>query len=86
MSVKPIGKRVVIELEKELSKTASGIFIPEGTSDKKSEGKVIAIGEIESSIKVGDKVLYSKYSGTEYESDGTKVLIIEEKDVIAIIE
>jgi len=88
MNIKPVGKRVVIELEKEVSKTASGIYIPESASkDKKSEGVIAAIGDnLESSLKVGDKVLYSKFSGTEYENDNVKIVIVEEKDILAIIK
>ena len=87
MNIKPIGKRVVIELEKEVSQTASGIYIPESASqEKKSEGIISAIGDnLESSLKVGDKVLYSKFSGTEYENDDVKIVIVEEKEILAII-
>lgn len=87
MNIKPVGKRVVIELEKEVSKTASGIYIPESASqDKKSEGVIAAIGDnLESSLKVGDKVLYSKFSGTEYENENVKIVIVEEKDILAVI-
>lgn len=94
MKLKPLGDRVVIEPAEEKEKTKGGIVIPDTAKEKPQEGKIIAVGEgrktdegkaIPLSLKVGDKVLYGKYSGTEISIDGEDYLIMREDDVLAVI-
>ncbi|MDD2650124.1 MAG: co-chaperone GroES [Candidatus Cloacimonadales bacterium] len=89
MILKPIEDRVVIEIEDELAeKNVGGIIIPDTAKDKPNLGKVIAVGtdeELQKIIKVGDRVIYAKYSGTEIEVDGKKLLIVSKDDILAIV-
>ncbi len=89
MTLKPIEDRVVIEIENETAeKNVGGIIIPDTAKDKPNLGKVVAVGtdeELQKIIKVGDKVIYAKYSGTEIEVDGKKLLIVSKNDILAIV-
>ena len=95
MKVKPLQDRLVIKRLEEEEKTKGGIIIPDAAKEKPQEGRVIAVGEgkvLESgqrspvSVKVGDKILFGKYSGTEIKIDGDEHLILREDDVLAVIE
>jgi chaperonin GroES len=95
MKVKPLQDRLVIKRIEEEEKTKGGIIIPDAAKEKPQEGRVIAVGEgkvLESgqrspvSVKVGDKILFGKYSGTEIKIDGEEHLILREDDVLAIIK
>ena len=89
MRIKPLGKRVLIKPVKEEEKTRGGIFIPEAAKEKKKQGIVVEIGNIEEKelpLKKGDTILYSGYSSEEMEIDGEKYLILDSKDIIAKIE
>ncbi len=89
MHIKPLGKRVLIKPLKEEEKTRGGIYIPETAKEKKKQGIVIELGNIEEKelpIKKGDVILYTGYSSEELEVDGEKYLILDIKDVIAKIE
>ena len=91
--LKPLGDRVVIRvLEQE--KTASGIFLPDTAKEKPSQGEVVAVGpgkvqddgkRVALDVKVGDKIIFSKYAGTEVKFEGIKYLIVSERDILAII-
>jgi chaperonin GroES len=94
MKVKPLGDRVLIKPSKELEKTKGGIVLPDTAKEKPQEGEVIAVGDgkktdegktIPLSVKVGNKVLYGKYSGTEITVDGEEYLIVREEDIVAIL-
>jgi chaperonin GroES len=89
MTLKPIDKRVVIELTDDLQeKNVGGIIIPDTAKDKPNIGKVVAVGsdeELQKTIKVGDNVIYAKYSGTEIEIDTKKLLIVSKDDVLAVV-
>lgn len=89
MSIKPIGKRVLIKPVKEDEKTAGGIFIPETAKEKKKQGIVVEIGTIsgdkEFPIKKGDIILYTGYSSEELKVDGEEYIILNCKDIIAKI-
>jgi len=89
MTLKPIDKRVVIELKDDIvEKNVGGIIIPDTAKDKPNIGVVTAVGtdeDLKKTIKVGDKVIYAKYSGTEIEIDGKKYLIVSKDDVLAVI-
>lgn len=91
--IKPLGDRVVIEAIEKEETTASGIVLPESAKEKPQEGKVIAVGNgtvkdgerIPLELKEGDRVIYSKYAGTEVKFEGKELLIMRESDVLAIL-
>ena len=87
--LKPLADRVVIEPKEAETKTASGIFIPDTAKEKPQQGTVVAAGpgkkDEAMEVKVGDVVLYGKYSGTELEFEGEKYLMMRQSDVLAII-
>jgi chaperonin GroES len=89
MTIKPIEDRVVIELTDDIVEKKSGsIYIPDTAKDKPNIGIVAAIGtdkDLKEIIKVKDKVIYAKYSGTEIEMEGKKYLIVSKKDILAVI-
>jgi chaperonin GroES len=94
MKIKPLGDRVMIKPSEELEKTKGGIVLPDTAKEKPQEGKVVAVGEgkktdegkvLPLSVKVGDKILYGKYSGTEITVEGEEYLIIREEDILAVI-
>ena len=96
MKLRPLNDKVIVKPLQAEEKTKSGIIIPDAAKEKSQEGEVIAVGPGKVNentgarnpidLKVGDKILYSKYSGTEFKSDGEEVLMIDEGDVLAVIE
>ena len=95
MKLKPLGGRVIVEPIEQEEMTAGGIILPETAKEKPQEGKILAAGpgerdeagtRIAMEVKVGDKVLYAKYSGTEVKVEGKKLLILRESDILAIVE
>ncbi|MEA3452721.1 MAG: co-chaperone GroES [Bacteroidota bacterium] len=84
-NIKPIGERLVIKPSTAEIKTSSGIYIPDSAKEKQNHGEVIAIGKIDEDIKIGDKVLYSNFSGTKIELEGEECIILEKNDILAII-
>ncbi len=89
MQIKPVGKRVLIKPVKEEEKTKGGIFIPEAAKEKKKQGIIIEIGNIDEKelpLKKGNMILYTGYSFEELEIEGEKYLILDSKDIIAKIE
>ena len=95
MDLKPLADRLVVEPVEQEEMTASGIVLPETAKEKPQQGKVLAAGpgrtddegkRIALEVKVGDKVLYAKYSGTEIKLDNKKLLILRESDVLAIVD
>ncbi|MDA9120950.1 co-chaperone GroES [Flavobacteriales bacterium] len=89
MNIKPLADRVVVEAAAAETMTAGGIYIPDTAQEKPQKGKVVAVGagkpDEPMTVKVGDTVLYGKYSGTELNVDGTDVLIMRESDILAIV-
>lgn len=89
VNVKPLADRVLIEPQEAETKTKSGIYIPDSAQEKPQHGKVIAVGsgtkDIEMELKVGDSVLYGKYSGSEITIDGNDYIIMRQSDVLAIL-
>jgi chaperonin GroES len=94
-TLKPLNDKIVVQKAEAEQKTEGGIYLPSGSQEKPLEGIVVAVGpgtrndkgeRQELQVKAGDRVLYSKYSGTEFKQDGKELLIISEKDVLAIIE
>ena len=95
MKIRPLQDRIIVKRIEEEEKTKGGIIIPDSAKEKPSEGKVIAVGpgkvtddgkKIPMETKVGDRVLFGKYSGTEIKENGKDYLIVRESDVLAIIE
>lgn len=94
INIKPLADRVLVEPAQAEEKTASGIIIPDTAKEKPQKGQVVAVGEgkvsdngtiMKPQIKVGDTVLYGKYSGTEITIDGKEYLIMRESDIFAVI-
>lgn len=94
MKIRPLADRLVVKRLAEETKTAGGILIPDNAKEKPSEGEVVAVGSGKVltdgkvralDIKVGDKVLFGKYSGTEVKLDGTDHLILREDDILGIL-
>jgi len=89
LKIKPLADRVVIEPQEAETKTASGIYIPDSAKEKPQRGKILAVGpgskDEKMEVKVGDMVLYGKYSGTEINIDGKDLLIMRQSDILAII-
>ena len=92
--LKPLGDRIVIELIEAEEKTAFGIVLPDSAKEKPQEGKVLAVGtgrvldngtRVELDVKEGDKIIFSKYSGTEVKYEGNEYLILRENDILAIV-
>jgi len=96
MDLKPLGDRVVVKALEAESKTKGGIVLPDSAKEKPQEGKVVAVGKGKTlengtvqalEVKVGDKVLYGKYSGNEITTkEGEELLIMREEDILAIIK
>ena len=89
LNIKPLADRVVVQPAEAETKTVSGIIIPDTAKEKPQRGKVVAVGngtkDQAMTVKVGDEVLYGKYSGTEISIDGTNYLIMRESDIYAIV-
>jgi chaperonin GroES len=94
ISFKPLGGRVLVQPIEQEEVTASGIVLPETAKEKPQQGKVLAAGpgdrndkgeRIELDVKVGDTILFAKYSGTEVKMDGKKLLILRESDILGIV-
>ncbi|HPT71151.1 MAG TPA: co-chaperone GroES [Candidatus Cloacimonadota bacterium] len=90
MRLKPIDDHLVIQIKADAGeKQIGGIYIPDTAKEKPQIAEVIAVGnneELQKIIKVGDKVLFGKYAGTEVELDGNKYIILSQSDVLAIVE
>ena len=89
VNIKPLADRVLIEPLPAESQTASGLFIPDSAQEKQHKGTVIAVGtgkkDEPMTVKVGDQVLYGKYSGSELQFDGADYLMMREEDILAVI-
>ena len=87
--IKPLADRVLIQPKEAETKTASGLYIPDTAKEKPSEGKVLAVGpgkkDEPMEVKVGDEVIYGKYSGIEVTVDDVKYLIVKQSDILAIL-
>lgn len=93
MAVKPLGERVVIKMVEAEEKTKSGIVLPGSAKEKPQMAEVLAVGagitsdeKKKDEIKVGDKVIFSKFAGTEVKLDGEELIIIKLSDILAVIE
>lgn len=93
--IKPLGDRVLIKALEREEKTKSGIVLPDTAKEKPQEGRVIAVGsgkmlengtKVAMDVQVGQKVIFSKYAGTEVKLDGEELMILNERDILAIVE
>jgi len=93
MNIKPLADRVVVKALPMEEKTKSGIIMPDTAKEKPQEGEVVAVGpgrsekgeRVAMDVKAGDRVIYSKYAGTEVKYDGQEYLILRESDILAIL-
>jgi chaperonin GroES len=89
LNIQPLADRVLIEPTAAEQKTASGLYIPDTAKEKPQQGKVVAVGkgkkDYDMTVKVGDTVLYGKYSGTELKVEGNDYLMMREEDILAIV-
>jgi chaperonin GroES len=92
--LRPLGDRIIIELVESEEKTASGIVLPDSAKEKPQEGKVVAVGtgrvlesgeRVALEVSVGDRIIFSKYGGTEVKYEGTEYLILRETDILAVV-
>ena len=95
MKIRPLQDRIIVKRVKEEEKTKGGIIIPETAQEKPQEGEIVAVGpgardedgeRIALDVKVGDRILFGKWSGTEVKIDGEDLLIMKESDVMGVIE
>jgi len=95
MKIRPLHDRVIVKRLESETKSAGGIVIPDSAAEKPVQGKVVAVGKgkiLEGGevrpldVKVGDKILFGKYSGTEVKVDGEELVVMREEDVMAVIE
>lgn len=94
MNIKPLGERVVIKVIESEVTTKSGIVLPDTAKEKPQMGEVLAVGSgklmdngqrIALDVKVGDKVLFAKYAGTEVKLDGAEYMVLKENDILAVV-
>ncbi|MBF0572895.1 MAG: co-chaperone GroES [Desulfamplus sp.] len=95
MSLRPLQDRILVERVEEIAKTKGGIIIPDTAKEKPAEGKVVAVGKgrvgedgklIPMELKVGDRILFSKYGGTDVKIDGVDYLIMRQDDVLGVVD
>jgi chaperonin GroES len=95
MNLKPLGDRIVVKLVKQEEKTKGGIVLPDTAKEKPQEGEVVAVGsgkvlengqKLPLEVKVGDKIIFSKYAGTEVKIEGEELIIFSERDVLAVVQ
>ena len=93
--IKPLGDRVLIKALEREEKTKSGIVLPDTAKEKPQEGRVLAVGsgktldngtKVALEVQVGQKVIFSKYAGTEVKLDGEEMMILNERDILAVVE
>ncbi len=95
MKIRPLNDRILVKRLEEEEKTKGGIIIPDTAKEKPAEGEVVAVGpgrlndkgdRIEPAVKVGDRVLFSKYGGTDVKLEGEDYLILREDDILGVVE
>ena len=95
MNIRPLHDRIIVERLEEETKTAGGLIIPDTAKEKPQQGKVIAVGKgkktedgkvLPLDVKVGDKILFGKYAGTEIKIEGHEFLMMREDDVLGVVE
>jgi chaperonin GroES len=83
--IKPLGERLVARREEAATKTASGLYLPDGAKEKSQIAKVVAVGSAVKSVKVGDRVVYKEYATTDLKINGEDYIILKEEDALAVV-
>ena len=95
MSLRPLHDRVIVKRLDQETRTASGIVIPDSAAEKPDQGEIVAVGpgrrgddgkRIEPDLKVGERVLFGKYSGQSVKVDGNELLVMREEDIVAVVQ
>ena len=95
MKIRPLYDKILVKRVEDEEKTEGGIIIPDTAKEKQSEGEIVAVGKgrktddgklVKPDVKPGEKVLFSKYAGTEFEIDGVEYVIMREDDILGVIE
>jgi chaperonin GroES len=95
MNIRPLHDRIIVERVEEETKTAGGLIIPDTAKEKPQQGRVVAVGKgkktedgkiLPMDVKVGDKVLFGKYAGTEIKIEGKEYLMMREDDILGVVE
>lgn len=95
MKIRPLNDRILVKRLAEVSKTKGGIIIPDSAKEKPAEGEVVAVGpgklddngkRVKPDVKKGDRILFSKYGGTDVKMDGEEYLIMREDDILGVVE
>lgn len=86
VSFKPLKERVFVSYSEEQERTSGGLYIPDAAKEKPQRGKVEAVGSEVKSVKVGDEILFDKYSGSKISFDGADYLIVKEDEILGVIE
>ncbi|ALL70190.1 MULTISPECIES: co-chaperone GroES [Paraburkholderia] len=95
MSLRPLHDRVIVKRLDQETRTASGIVIPDSAAEKPDQGEIVAVGpgrrgddgkRIEPDLKVGERVLFGKYSGQSVKVDGNELLVLREEDIVAVVQ
>jgi chaperonin GroES len=95
MKIRPLNNRVLIKRIEELARTPGGLFLPDTAKEKPIEGEVLAVGEgrvddngklVPMTVQVGDRIVFSKYSGTEIKLEGEEYLLMREDDILGVVE
>ncbi len=95
MNLKPLADRIVVKVVTSEEKTKGGLYLPDTAKEKPQEGEVVAVGsgkvlengqKLPLELKIGDRIIFSKYAGTEIKIDGDEYVIFSERDVLAVIE
>jgi chaperonin GroES len=95
VNIQPLGDRIVVKVIEQVEKTKSGIYVPDTAKDKPQEAEVLAVGpgarndkgeRIPLDVKVGDRVVFSKYGGSEIKVDGEDIMILSERDILGILK
>lgn len=95
MNLKPIGDKVIVEIMKSKEKTETGIYLPDTAQEKPQEGKIVAVGSgkvlpsgksASLDVKVGDEIIFAKYTGNEIKLDGRDYLIVNNDEILAVID
>ncbi len=95
MNIRPLHDRIIVERTEEETKTAGGLIIPDTAKEKPQEGQVVAVGKgkvtedgkvLPLDVKVGDKVLFGKYAGTEIKIEGKEYMMMREDDILGVVE
>ena len=93
--IKPLGERIVIKVIEDTEQTSGGIFIPDSAKEKPQKGEVVAVGQGKLNdknerqpmdVKVGDKILYAKYAGTDVKIEEEEFIVVKQSDILAVIE